>query len=53
VNVIKKQCKELGKNNLSGYDLYTSLIPCSLCTAAIYYASVDKVFYAVDLEEYT
>jgi tRNA(Arg) A34 adenosine deaminase TadA len=43
---IRDACKRLGTFRLSGCDLYASCEPCPMCAAALYWAHVDRLFYA-------
>ena len=51
VCAIRAACQKLGTFNLSGASIYTSCEPCPMCLAAIYWARVDKVFYANTRED--
>lgn len=46
VSAIRLACKELGTYNLSGCQIYTSCEPCPMCLGAIYWARIDKIYYA-------
>ena len=46
VNAIRQAAATLGTVDLSGYDIYTSCEPCPMCLGAIYWAHLDKIFYA-------
>jgi guanine deaminase len=43
---IREACRALDRFDLRGCALYTSCEPCPMCLAAIYWARIDKVFYA-------
>ena len=46
VNTIRKACKVLGTFDLSGCEIYTSCEPCPMCFGAIYWARLDKLYFA-------
>ena len=51
VNCIRKATAKLGTFDLAGYDIYTSCEPCPLCLGAIYWAHLDKIYYANDRKD--
>ena len=46
VMAIRKAAHVLGKYDLSGCEIYTSCEPCPMCLGAIYWAHLDKVYWA-------
>ena len=46
VNTIRQACKILGTFDLSGCEIYTSCEPCPMCFGAIYWARLDKLYFA-------
>ncbi|ASU33682.1 nucleoside deaminase [Mucilaginibacter xinganensis] len=46
VSAIRLACKELDTYNLTGCEIYTSCEPCPMCMGAIYWARIDKIYYA-------
>lgn len=46
VNAIRQASKKLNNFDLSDCVIYTSCEPCPMCLGAIYWAKIQKVFYA-------
>ncbi len=46
VSTIRRAAKKLGTFNLSGCEIFTSCEPCPMCLGAIYWAHLDKIYYA-------
>lgn len=51
VMAIRAACDRLGAFSLQGCDIYTSCEPCPMCLAAIYWARIDRIFYANSRED--
>lgn len=46
ISAIRLACKALNTFNLEGCVIYTSCEPCPMCLGAIYWARLDKMYYA-------
>lgn len=51
VTAIRKAADKLKTFDLSGCVIYTSCEPCPMCLGAIYWAHLDKIFYANDRKD--
>jgi tRNA(Arg) A34 adenosine deaminase TadA len=48
---IRQACAKLGVFELKGCDLYTSCEPCPMCLGAIYWARLERVYFAGTAED--
>ena len=48
---IREACKKLNNFNLSGCELYSNCEPCPMCLSAIYWARINKIFFANTRED--
>lgn len=46
VNAIRAACQALGTFTLEGCDIYSTCEPCPMCLGAIYWAHIDRLYYA-------
>lgn len=46
VSAIRFACEQLGTFSLEGCDIYCSCEPCPMCYAAIYWARLDRIYFA-------
>jgi tRNA(Arg) A34 adenosine deaminase TadA len=43
---IREACAKLGSFTLAGCEIYTTCEPCPMCLAAIYWARIERIYYA-------
>jgi tRNA(Arg) A34 adenosine deaminase TadA len=48
VTAIRDACQRLGTFSLAGSTIYSSCEPCPMCLAAIYWARIDRIYFAND-----
>jgi guanine deaminase len=48
VMAIREACKRLRVFDLQGCEIYTSCEPCPMCLGAIYWARLDRIYFAND-----
>ena len=46
VSAIRLACKKLKTFDLTGCVVYTSCEPCPMCLSAVYWAKIDRIYYA-------
>jgi guanine deaminase len=46
VVAIREACAKLGMFQLEGCEIYTSCEPCPMCLGAIYWAHIDRIYFA-------
>ena len=46
IMAIREACRNLDAFRLSGCEIYTSCEPCPMCLAAIYWARIDRIYFA-------
>jgi guanine deaminase len=51
VDAIRDACRKLGTWDLSGCEIYTTCEPCAMCVAAMFWAKLDRMYYANRLED--
>jgi guanine deaminase len=53
IMAIRDACARLNSFRLSGCEIYASCEPCPMCLAAIYWARLDRVYYAAACQDAT
>ena len=51
VLAIREACKRLGNFSLQGCEIYASCEPCPMCLGAIYWARLDRIYFANAAED--
>lgn len=51
IEAIRDAGRRLGTWNLAGCDLYTTCEPCEMCVAAMFWARLDRLYYANTLAD--
>ena len=51
ITAIREACRQLGRFSLPDCELYTSCEPCPMCLAAIYWARLDRIYFANSRED--
>jgi guanine deaminase len=51
VVAIRDACRRAGSMDLRGSELYSSCEPCPMCLGAVYWAKIDRVYFAISCAE--
>ncbi len=49
INAIRDACRNLDTFSLEGCVIYTSCEPCPMCLSAIYWARIERIFFACEM----
>jgi len=53
IAAIRDACSRLGTFSLAGCEIYSSCEPCPMCFAAIYWARLERIYYAATSKDAT
>ncbi len=48
---IRRACESLGDFRLTGCEIFINCEPCPMCLAALYWAGIEKIFYAAGRQD--
>src|SRR5918997_5503914 len=51
ITAIRRACEALGRFSLAGCEIYSSCEPCPMCLAAVYWARLDRLYFANSRED--
>ncbi len=51
IEAIRAACKKLKSFSLEGCEIYTSCEPCPMCLSAIYWARIERIYFANSRED--
>ena len=51
VSAIRAACQAVGNFDLKGCEIYSSCEPCPMCLSAIYWAGIERIYYANTRED--
>jgi len=51
VQAIRAASRQLGQFHLKGCEIYTSCEPCPMCLGAIYWAQLDRIYFALSRQD--
>jgi tRNA(Arg) A34 adenosine deaminase TadA len=51
VTAIRAACRRLGTFSLAGCEIYSSCEPCPMCLSAIYWARLDRLYFAATRDD--
>lgn len=51
IMAIREACRALGTFDLTGCELYTTAEPCPMCSGAVQWANIDKIYYGCSISD--